>query len=473
MNQLKLHRQKTVNITMNSLWIVVLSLICFVISLYQILIGESAIGMSFLIFTFIGIFTSGILSGAKQPHMHNLLLLFFVNLFAYTLFSLLSYYPYLTTGQFFIYPDQYHFYEHGEKLGHFGSLSEIYRACFIDRIHLENEAAHFLHGSIAFFANKYFNGNSVLLQIIHTSFWGILIGLFIYKILHFYVPNAKAFKYSLLYSLLSPVFYYSPWILRDIHVALLYSAGIYIMHTRFSVLRLTILMLLAYITLEFRLQHGVFYVIFIGIYVFFRGKTHAYYRVILPITLIVFVFSLSLIITALWPKIEFVFRNFQSYSSYTEARVGEGFGAYLYTLPPGIKHFSIAIYSQISQFPPWVGIEKSETFVQGLIGSIELISSMFWSYVFLFLLLSMFWGEQRLPKLLLFLLVVAFIFLVSNTANMNIRRLVGIYPIIYTAFVYVKETLPQKKKRQIDVFTKTAYMLLVAIYLQLSITNLT
>ncbi len=237
-----------------------------------LLTGNPSIGASFLSFLLLGSILSFLLGRNDKAQRNNLLKIFYVTYSTYLLYAGIVYLSYKEINGFFLYPDQQSFYGIGESLSKRSSISQIFYRCFIQRAHLEQEGAYFLFGSIGYIANNYFDGNSVLLQSIYISFLAILSSLFIYKTLVYYVSNKQAFNYTLCFILLSPIFYYSPWILRDVHIAFLFSLGIYLIHTRFSTSRLLLFIPLILITIQFRTETGLFVLFMPFLYLYFQGK---------------------------------------------------------------------------------------------------------------------------------------------------------------------------------------------------------
>jgi hypothetical protein len=304
-----------------------------------------------------------LLSKGKQIVEKNLLVIFFLNFTFYLLYAVIVYYSYIEQNDFFLFSDQETFYESGNYLSQFTSIKDIFNACFVERIHIETECAYFIFGTISFLANRFLDGNSIFLQSIFVSYFAILTNLFVYKTLSFYVLPKKALKYTLIYSFLTPIFFYSPWILRDIHIAFLFSIGIYLIHTPFSIKKLLLFIPLIIITAEFRLEHGFFYLVFPLLYILLQGRNHPNYKIIIKFFIIIAIVFSAVIINAILPKLYSIQEGLKRYVMYTEEAINyQGLGHYLYELPFGIKQIAIIIYSQISSFPPWAILTESSSF---------------------------------------------------------------------------------------------------------------
>ena len=75
----------------------------------------------------------------------------------------------------FSHSDQWKFYNLSDKLADSFSLSQIWKACFVDRVNGDNEGAYFLFGVVGYIGKHFFDGNSMMLQMICTSLFSSLI----------------------------------------------------------------------------------------------------------------------------------------------------------------------------------------------------------------------------------------------------------------------------------------------------------
>ena len=369
---------------------------------------------------------------------------------------------------FFIYPDQEHFFSISNQLGEKSSISKIFIECFVKRVHIEQEAAYFLFGVIAFVGNNFFDGNSFLLQSIYVSFLAILTNLFVYKILTYYIPVKAALKYTCLYAFFSFIFYYSPWILRDIHIAFLYSIGVYLIHTKFSLKTLLLFIPLIVITWEFRMAHGLFYLFMPLFYLYFRGRNHLIIKKIWKPTILLGAVLFLFIIIYLIPNINSALANLSNYQSHTTETLNDGIGAKLYSLPIALKETAVIIYSQLQPLPPWVILENSRNIYQVVVGLIMLSTAIFWSFLFLFLILILFMKRslfKKIPKELYVLVGISLIFFFLNTSNMNVRRIIAMYPITFALYAHVNHSLLLRNKMAVKIFTAILYIFLILMYL--------
>lgn len=309
------------------------------------------------IFFFLSCFCISYVIFDTTPQKKIALKIFSFSSFLYFFFSLLVYWGYvINNNSFFQYPDQESFYEMSQYLGGLPNVESIYNDCFTDQIYLaltENQGAYFYFGLISYFANHYLGGNSVLFQILNVSFLAALIPVFIFRILISFVSVRRAFLSSIIFVFCSYIFYYSPWILRDIHIALLYSIGLSILYTPFKVYRLLLLCILSFVTFYFRAEHGLFMLFMPLLYVYEQTKKNKIVHYSLIGISIVIIMGLSIIII---PEIMAIQKTLNSYQEFTQDAAEEGgLGKYIYRLPMGLKELVAVLYSQMSPFPSWGG----------------------------------------------------------------------------------------------------------------------
>ena len=428
--------------------------------------GSTSIAVSLLLFLSVGTGICFWLTKDKKQDTQNLLKLFYAVFCAYVLFSFVGYLDFKAINGFFLFVDQTHFYEIGDALSKKNSISQIFYDCFVLRIHEENEAAYFVFGLIGFMANTYFDGNNVFLQSLHISFLAMLLNLFLYKTLICYTYRTQALRYTLLFAFFSPLFFYSPWILRDVHIAFLYAVGIYLMHTRFSINRLLLFIPLIIITFEFRLEMGLFYIVMPLHYIYFRGKQHKHYKLLFTSLIFIGIGVLGLALNFLLNSLSSALDSFASYSNYTEENLGDGLGAMLYELPIGLKQIAITLFSQITPFPAWGKFLDATTIYEFVIAFSEFCGAIFWSYLFLFMCFSFTNKKVRknLSKENIAILLIAFVFIIGNSSEMNTRRILCIYPLIYIVYINIRQWLPSKKQISYSNSSIALYSALSVIY---------
>lgn len=414
-----------------------------------------------LTFYCLGLLSCFYLSNNKDSEFKKLLAIFHIASAVYFFYSYLATINYESIGDFFIFPDQAHFYGVSESLKVFPSVWSIFKHTIIEQTHRENEAMHFLTGAIAYIAEKYLSGNSLILQRFVVASFAVFINVFIYKTLRFYVPGKPAFRYTVIFSLLSVTFAYSPWILRDIHIMFFYVVGFYLIHKEFSLANILLLFVLQYIVSEFRVASGLAFFFFPLFYLYFKGSNYKYRKIIYLFLLVAFIF----ILIKSFGAINSTINKLNNYQTFTEDAVSSigGISTYLYRLPAGIKQLAIMVFSQIQPFPPWGDIEDVTTVFEVLSKVFFGAAAVFWSYVAYITIVSFGRHHTKIPKTLLYGVIFSFLLLLANTSNMNIRRIMAVYPILFIFFVYAQvhlNTCLVKKHRRFYFFFGYLFLLL-------------
>ncbi|MDH6312734.1 hypothetical protein M2137_001509 [Parabacteroides sp. PFB2-10] len=444
--------------------VIIAMITAVVISLYS---GSTAVMFFLFFFLLAGTILALLLSRGNRKEQSDLLSIFNLGYFVYMTMALIANFAYNEIGSFYKYPDQNHFYEVASALGNSNSISAIFNLCFIDRVHIEQEGFYFLTGSLAYIANCFFDGNSVLFQIVNAAFVALLINLFIYKILLFYTNKTKAFKYTILYMFCSYLLEYAPCVLRDMHIALLFTVGIYIIHLPFSVKRLLFLFIILPVAIELRLETGFFFSVFIFVYIFIKGNNYVYKNTLYVTTFVFIGFALFYFGQNLIVRFGSINKTLVHYLEYTQDAANEtdGLGKILYALPNGIKQIAITMFSQMHPFPFWAPLSGDKSILQLVCSFPGTIAPLFWFYVVFSSFNQLKRSVSNSSLMLIFLLLSFLIFLLLNSSNINTRRLVCMYPVLYAFFVQSQFVLTKKEIKNQKLQYVCVYSLLLFLYL--------
>lgn len=430
-----------------------------------IITQSSSVGVSLLLFLIVGIASIIIISPNKQIEK-VILNVFFITFSVYLLYASVIFLGYeYNNFKFYFFPDQGYFYDNSNELINLQSLNDVYKETIIKKIHYENEGAFFVFGSIAYLANTYFDGNSVFLQILYTSFTGVLTIVFVTRTLYYYQEDLiKLKKNALLFAFFSPLFFYSSFILRDIHICLMYAIALYLIHQKFKFLNIIYLIILFFIVKEFRLENALFLLSFIVFYVFTNRNSNSLIKKTYPFIFITGIAATILTINYLLKDISNSVQSFEMYENYTESKLNDGFGALLYKLPFGIKQIALILNSQLTPLPPWSFINFRHNIFIILSGLVMTIATIFWSILFISSLYSLVIKKafKKYDYKFIFLLVLFLLFLLLNTSNINVRRLLPMYPILFFLFVSLKQA---KHFKQILSHSSVIYISIVSLYI--------
>lgn len=430
---------------------------------------SSAVFISFFLFLFIS-FILIILISSSDSERSKIFNLYFTITPLYVIYCFIAYLGYIDNNGFYFYPDQGYFYGIASDLGWKSSIIEIYRTTIISRAHIETEGAHFLFGTIAYLADTYFDGNSVLIQSLHISFIGILSNIFVFKILRVYFSEKISLRYTLYFALLSPIFYYSPWLLRDVHIAFLYVIAIYLALRSISIWNTAWFFLVFLVTAQFRLEHALVLLLFPIAHLYHNKEINSFVKSIWPVIYFIGIGVILVLLNSKFDSIVTALDSYEKYDLYTHESVegDSGIGAKLYSLPFGIKQIALVVNSQLTPLPPWASINFSQNIYILVCASVLAMVAIYWSYVFLFVLFSFVTTKVlfQLPKSLFIFLGILILFLFLNASNINARRIMSVYPIIFIVFVFIKEggynIINQRTIHKRAIYT---YVFLICIYI--------
>lgn len=352
---------------------------------------------------------------------------------------------------FYKYPDQYHFWEKCEDLAISSSIGDIFKDCFIYRIHLEQEAIYFWFGLIGYFANKFLGGNNVFLQMYWVSFFCILINLIVARLALLFTDDKTAFKWTLVFAGCSFLLGYSPWLLRDVHIAFFFTLGLLLLFRGMTLWGMGLQVLILIALYQLRYESCFLYLPVLGYYVWYAGK-NATSRVLFRIGVVLGgICGFAGMVGFLLSFVEQVLNTGGGYNEWTTEMAAEGgLTRYIYMLPAGIRHFFVVVYSQMTPFPFWTPVLACRTPSQFLLEGINALSPIIWPYIAFFTAYSAcsFRRLRSSPLLIKFIAAYSVLFLVANSMNIHFRRLLCVTPIIFLLFLYFQgRTAPEDRSR--------------------------
>ena len=300
---------------------------------------------------------------------------------------------------------------------------------------------------VCIFANRFLGGATVFyLTLTHTIF-GILAIAALYRILLERFNERKSFKYALLFAFLSPCFYYSSVIIRDIIIVYLFTLGIEIVLKQFKTKNILWLVALPIIAGGVRLYSGLFMLSFLVVYLMKRWENTKLRKLIIPIFAVMVVVVLAGgVIDNL---IEQTQEEIQAYQELDAGRAAEsgGLSNMLLGLPPVLKETALFFYSQIMPFPSYPVIGLAKNFTQFYQASLMAIFPVWWFFIFyMFFILYVFkscYNKLSISENMLILF--AFIFILVNAVQIGVRRIMPIYPFLYFMSLYCQNFLVARR----------------------------
>ena len=298
--------------------------------------------------------------------------------------------------------------------------------------------------------------NSMSLAFPH-AFFGILCSITLFRIFSSYFPYKEAYKYTIIFSLVSLYHLYSTLILRDIVISYLFLLCIEIVLKEFKLYRLLLLFFYMIIAIGIRLYSGYFVALFILYYIYSQIPKKLRV-VIIPIYGIII---LWIVLQFFTKNVEQTFNELDKYQTFSQTRSeqGGGFLARLQKLPIGIRQVVLTFLSQVWPLPPYSFFVYAKSFSNVYMAAMVLVYSVWWYFIFYTLAYILFIEKKirSLSQNQLVFLGLAILFIMANTAHLDIRRMMPVYPIIYLFYLkltsnYSHRSLILIRKRLFQVY---------------------
>lgn len=272
--------------------------------------------------------------------------------------------------------------------------------------------------------------------------------------------NRKSFIASMAYGALSVVLFYSVGLMRDIHIALIYAIGIYIITgKRVSIKKYIILIILGIAAYFIRIENGLFFLAFIAAWSIQSGGKYKmamiFFAILCLAYLIYWIGGINTIIDTATATADI-------YQGRTNVYANTGsLGMKLNKLPIPFNYLAKSAFGQIDPFPFWARFVKQQTLVRKIFFLPEAISGLFWFYVWLRILFNykkaiVFFIRYKYA----FGLALLYIIMVS-IGQANPRRLMAVYPMIYLCFFYIDNRVFRLKEL---IYAIALYGLLLTVY---------
>lgn len=337
--------------------------------------------------------------------------------------------------------DQFRFWSESENSKNYTSLGQIFKDCIIYNSHYENGGYYFYLKALGYIANHLFDGNNMFYQQMGTALPGIVATVFIFGILTNYIDEDKARNYTLLFTLCTPIITHAIGIHRDELIYLFYAISIYLwLCKQFNIKVFILQVLIACIVLYLRDQHGLFAFSFVLLSVFSEqsGKRKWIYAIL----------TLSIIAANYRSFLNIILSNLGDTNSYYGSLESEGLknittgiGRYVYQLPTPLKQIAQVLTVQIL-FPPWGKLMNAANLFGIAVGLLELVVSVYWAYVFFVAVVTVCNKRfKQYPTKLIFGFFVFFVFIVLSLSNLDLRRVICVFPLMFVFYVYSKEIL--------------------------------
>lgn len=289
--------------------------------------------------------------------------------------------------------------------------------------------------AVAMYVNESLGGMTVFGMTLCQTIWGILAAFVLFRILARHVDPQKAFQLTLVFAFCSLFLFYSTVIIRDIIICYLYLLAFDIVDQKFKLSGLIKLILIIVATTGIRLYSGFFMITFLAYYIYARMYKSWLRHIASAIFIVVLIVAAGSILAS--DIVEQTFAEMEEYTELAAERSAGGMVSKLQSLPPGISHIAIVLFTMIRPLPPFSIYIGAETFSHFTMSTMHLIAGCFWFVIFFSLCYQLFVRRyiSKIPFERVVLLLVCLVFMLANASHPDIRRMLPVFPILYVQFV--------------------------------------
>lgn len=315
-------------------------------------------------------------------------------------------------------------------------------------------------------SNNYLDGASIFtLTYIHTIF-GIFSSILVYRLMLIFFNPHSSYKYTLTFALLSPFLVYSTVILRDIIIAFLYLLVFDIVLREFKISRIVPILLIIILVTGCRLYSGLFLITFL-LYYIYKGISHTKYANILIVVGAIVLFG---IVSQYVLGSDIMNQSKEEIEGYVEydADRSTGFSAKLAGLPTGAKELALSIYSQVHPFPFYDLMKLAYNVPTFILAIVKSISVLWWYFIFYGLCYALIIKNKlRAYNILDYMIfVIIAIYIVLNSTQIDVRRIMTVYPLIYLYYIRSFDTFGSNiERKQCNSLLAGLYFSLLLVYI--------
>lgn len=331
---------------------------------------------------------------------------------------------------------------------------------------------YFSYATFFGFIGKYLGANFYLCQNISVLFLYSFVGVILFRMIVVCgIEEVKAYKYSIIISLCSILFFFSFQTLRDIHVLLFYLLAIYItLDEKFNISRLIWIVFLCFACCTFRLESGLFLFSLLPLYLFVTLKRTKKKSIIMVMSIILLFLFLIFAIQ----NINYVNNVVDENSEYYIDDIAKGSGV-IATLQkiPILGGFLSIIYNAFQPIPFWSRLWVTNDAMSSLGGATYNIMnfprclSAFFNCVVITHVFFCFSIKRIRNRCLCLIstpmklqLWVGLFFLYLQSAVVEQRRLMAYYCVFYILFVIIRENLTKIDRKKIMVVAVLLFTIL-------------
>lgn len=319
-------------------------------------------------------------------------------------------------------------------------------------------------------ANNYLGGASELYLTLTNAFFGVLSIGILFRILLRIVPKQRAYKYSLIFALCSQFHFYSVSYVRDIIIAFLFILAIDILLKEFKFKNIIALFIISLLIWGVRLFFGVFMLMVTAFYLYWGIKGKKGGRIISYLVIVaVLIVAVPAILRS--ELFELSTSEVSSYQEiYDESAAASGFSSKLNSLPHGLRELSLFFFSQMMPFPPFDAFIEASKVSHFYMAAVRCIFAVYWYFISFGLMYMLFLGKsfKRFSSYEKWLLIICAVFILLNSTQTDVRRLMCIYPLMLFFYVKAKHCyINNFRKLHINKNLGIVYGVLLAFYIAL------
>lgn len=278
----------------------------------------------------------------------------------------------------------------------------------------------------------------------------------IYKIgLIFKIKPDFLFHNIILFALFSPLLYESSQILRDIHVALLYTIMLWL-SLQNKAKTIIYLSIIALVLFFIRRESGMFSVVFFFIYIYsnFYTKRSSF------VFIVGFVLCIGAI-SFLSYFLDTMLNVLRGYNEMVQDSASNGsLGAMLDKFPFPLNLLAKFSFGNLMPFPIWhpvIGDDLGHS-----LRFVQMLTPIYWTPI---LYITLYYGVKEakmIDKRIRLMIIIAFVFMIIVSYGQGMtRRLLAVYPMILISYMYLVQNTAIDVKR----FSNISYLCITALHI--------
>lgn len=274
-------------------------------------------------------------------------------------------------------------------------------------------------------------------------------------------------KYAIIISLFSILFFYSIQILRDFPIAFLYLSAILIVLREYSFRNLILLFFIIIITSTFRIESGIFLVLFVPLYLYLNLFRFKYKIYIFIISIIVSIIILYILFSNFSIIKQILDDNKEYYIEGVEQ--SEGVLSLMQKVPI-FGQLGSLIYNLLQPLPFWSKLNSdfnpSRPESYNIMNFPLLTSAIFNWFTIVFIIIGI--SIKRIRKKTFdsfkrnfkWIIFIGLFFLLYQSAVMNQRRIMAFLVILYILFLSIYKNMNKKNKKQVSIFVIITFIII-------------